>query len=70
MAKTFCSGIPRMKLQVETCCEMHDKAYSRSGMSRKQADAELYACIAQERPKFAYVVWLGVRLFGWMFYRA
>lgn len=69
MAKTFCSGIPRMKLQVESCCERHDQAYHGSGMTRKQADDALYYCIAQERPTFAYAVWLGVRLFGWAFYR-
>lgn len=69
MAKTFCTGIPRMKLQVETCCEGHDKAYHGSGLTRKQADDALYACLVQERPKFAYAAWVIVRTFGWMFYK-
>ena len=58
-----------MKLQVETCCERHDKDYAAgSGITRKQADDTLYTCIAIERPNFAYMVWAGVRLFGWLFY--
>lgn len=57
-----------MKLQVENCCEAHDTAYTGT-VTRQQADQQLYDCIAQERPKFAYVVWLGVRTFGWLFYK-
>ena len=70
MAKTFCSGIPRMKLAVESCCEAHDKAYSQgSNVSRRDADMELYACLAHSRPVFARLVYMVVRLFGWLFYK-
>lgn len=70
MAKTFCSGIPRMKLAVESCCEAHDRAYSQgSTVSRREADRQLYACLAPSRPVFARLVYVGVRLFGWLFYK-
>ena len=59
-----------MKLQVETCCEQHDRAYSAGSLAtRADADRALYDCIACERPKFAWVVWAGVRTFGWLFYK-
>lgn len=68
MAKTFCSGIPRMKLQVENCCEAHDRAYGAKTGTRKQADDALYLCLKTERPVFAYMVWLATRAFGWIFW--
>jgi hypothetical protein len=68
MKKTFCSGIPRMKMQVESCCEQHDQAYTH-GTSRLQADQALYQCLKRERPVFACVAYVVVRVFGWLFYK-
>jgi hypothetical protein len=60
-----------MKMQVESCCEAHDKAYHHSGISRQDADLALYQCVRDGgRQKFAYAMWLFVRTFGWMFYRS
>ena len=71
MAKTFCSGIPRMKLAVESCCEAHDRAYTRGATgTRAEADLALYACLrGSGRRVFAWVVWLVVRAFGWVRWR-
>lgn len=71
MARTFCTGIPRMKLAVENCCEQHDKNYGTdSQVSRHDADVLLYQCLLRSgRPVFARVVYLFVRLFGWIFYK-
>jgi hypothetical protein len=70
MANTFCSGIPRMKLAVESCCEAHDRAYTKGSLgTRREADWQLWACLATQRPIFAYAVWVGTRLFGWIFYK-
>lgn len=66
--RTFCTGIPRMKMQVESCCESHDIAYT-VGTSRKAADLALYRCLKRERPLFAGLVYSAVRLFGWIFYK-
>lgn len=68
--KSYCSGIPRMKTQVETCCQAHDKAYGKNGTgTRAEADLALWNCLRPDRPKFGYVVYLAVRLFGWIFWR-
>ena len=55
---------------VESCCEAHDRNYGPdSTMTRWQADRELRRCIAQYRPNVSWIVWVGVRLFGWRFYK-
>lgn len=70
MAKTFCTGLPRMKLAVENCCEAHDYEYSERGtMTRKQADDALYECLKRRNPALAKTAWLAVRMWGWMFFR-
>lgn len=61
-----------MKMAVESCCEAHDKAYGRpgTGLTRPEADIILYNCLYDSgRPKFAALVWIGVRLLGWMFWQ-
>lgn len=70
-ARTFCSGIPRMKMAVESCCEAHDRAYGRTGTgTRAEADLALYCCLAESgRPRFAFVAWLVTRAFGWILWR-
>lgn len=70
MPKTFCTGIPRMKMAVESCCEAHDRAYTRGSTgTRKEADLALYHCLKPTRPIFAWVVYRFVRAFGWLFWR-
>ena len=53
------------------CCKQHDLDYAKgSGVSRKVADLKLKRCIRSGgKPKLAKVVYVGVRLFGWLFYR-
>jgi hypothetical protein len=59
-----------MTVSVETCCEQHDTAYGPDGtLTRAQADAQLYECLACDRPTFAWAAWVMVRLFGWWFWK-
>lgn len=53
------------------CCEQHDIDYGRdSVVSRKEADVHLRASVALTRhPVRAWVMFVGVRLLGWIFYR-
>jgi hypothetical protein len=69
--RTFCSGIPRMKMAVESCCQAHDRQYgSKATMTRAEADRALYECLkASGRPLFARIAWIAVRAFGWMAYQ-
>ena len=65
-----CSWFPRMRMRVEDCCNQHDEQYSKaSTVSRSNADANLLRCIWKQSYFYAVVVYLGVRCFGWMFYK-
>ena len=67
---SFCSFFPRITTAGETCCEQHDKNYSRdSVVTRKEADQILFLCMQVRHPYLAPVMYLGVRLFGWIFYK-
>lgn len=49
------------------CCEAHDEAYRTQTGTRRAADEALAECIAAKgRPLVAFVVYYGVRAFGWM----
>jgi hypothetical protein len=53
------------------CCSMHDIDYDKGGtkQERKKADQYLRDCIkAHGHPYKAYIYYMGVRLFGWMFF--
>jgi hypothetical protein len=55
----------------EWCCDEHDLAYDEGGTSadRRLADKRLRECVAWAGyPRFAWVVWLGARAGGWMFW--
>lgn len=71
MTRRYCTGSPNFNRDTQTCCEKHDADYSRrSGVSRKQADIALLICVAaQGMPWRAVVMFIAVRLFGWMHYR-
>jgi len=65
-----CTGVPDFKLR--KCCEGHDKAYAKGGISkdRYRADLQFLACMIERKSKFvSYVYYFGVRLFGWFFFR-
>jgi hypothetical protein len=53
------------------CCEQHDKDYGReSTISRREADKKLRLCVIEKgHPVRAWVMWVGVRVFGWFFYK-
>lgn len=67
--KTYCTGIPRMKMAVESCCAAHDRAYAERTGTRAEADRALYDCLKSTRPIFAWFVYVTVRVFGWLFWR-
>lgn len=50
------------------CCDEHDVRYT-FGKDRRMADRELRECIKGKRhPALAWLVWIGVRLFGYPFW--
>lgn len=53
------------------CCEQHDLDYSAElGIDRRIADRDLLLCaVAHNRPWRGIVMFIGVRLFGWIFYK-
>lgn len=65
-----CTGVPDFNFR--KCCERHDRDYSHaSSLTRRQADLGLKACISQYTltPIIPTVYYVGVRLFGWIFYK-
>ena len=54
-----------------SCCEQHDKNYAAdTQVTRREADRQLRECVIEKgHPVRAWVMWVGVRLFGWIFYR-
>lgn len=51
-----------------SCCENHDAAYG-VGYDRRKADQDLRDCIKRcGWPITAWIVWLGVRIFGYPFW--
>ncbi len=58
-------------LDIGSCCGAHDQAYAIGGnrRDRRQADRHFRRCILQAgRPLVAQIYYLGVRLFGWLFF--
>jgi len=56
-------------LTFSDCCYEHDIYYVTGAVNRKEADRCLRKCIAAKGfPVLAWIYWLGVRLFGWVFY--
>ena len=63
-----CSGVP--DLNFRACCNQHDFAYRNAVISRREADTALRLCIADQGwVVVPWIYWIGVRLFGWRFYR-
>lgn len=51
------------------CCIQHDEIYRTRSLSRRAADRQLRQCITRHgHPVQAWVIWLAVRLFGWIFW--
>jgi hypothetical protein len=69
--KTYCSVIPRMKHNVENCCEAHDHEYGPAGtISRWQADLRLFKCMFRNgQTVLAFPAWIAVRVFGLLFWK-
>ena len=50
------------------CCHDHNVAYA-ARTDRADADRALRKCVkANGHPVIAWIMWLGVRLFGWIFW--
>ncbi len=68
--KKRCSFVPDHNKEVHTCCELHDTGYSSGSDSRVSLDSKFRQCIISSgHPVLAWVYWIGVRLFGWAFYK-
>lgn len=51
----------------KACCAQHDDLYRSGRTSRAAADRQLRECIKRKgHPVQAWIVWAGVRLFGWV----
>ena len=51
------------------CCAKHDTAYLTKGGSRWDADKELNKCVKKKCKVVAAVMWLGVRVAGWYWWK-
>ncbi len=70
MSKKKCSFVPDHSSGIHNCCDVHDKRYSSGIMKRVTADRKFRECITTtSHPVIAWIYWVGVRLFGWIFYR-
>lgn len=51
------------------CCEMHDKLYyNPKTHSRAWVDRAFRKCIARRNKAMAWIMWFGVRCFGWIWW--
>lgn len=50
------------------CCDIHDGAYLEQ-VSKFQADWDLFICVTNHDPVAAILMFIGVTLFGWIWYR-
>ena len=59
-------------LDLTFACDIHDEHYGNKNVSREEADIQLrenVKSIGGIRAYFtAYLMWIGIRLFGWMKY--
>lgn len=66
--KNYCTAFPDGEEGM--CCKAHDEAYRGGTLDRKEADKALYQCVRDNgEPYKAIVMYVGVRLFGWLFYK-
>lgn len=49
------------------CCDLHDTAYTVGG-SKLDADLDLLACVFPHSPLAAAVMFIGVTIFGWLWW--
>lgn len=67
----YCSFFPDelFGVSLRACCYLHDLAYS-FGTPKLEADLALAQCVAQAGlPAIGGIMFMGVTLFGWLFYR-
>jgi 23S rRNA U2552 (ribose-2'-O)-methylase RlmE/FtsJ len=50
------------------CAVKHDLNYIRQKITRKEADKRLLSCVKERCKVVAYIMYTGVRLFGWYFW--
>ncbi|HII3824517.1 hypothetical protein [Pasteurella multocida] len=69
--KSYCTGWHGAPANINTCCHQHDRDYGIKGkVSRAEADRRLRHClISQGYPIKAWVFWVLVRMFGWIYYK-
>jgi hypothetical protein len=57
-----------LELNWSNCCLNHDIAYQ-FGADRFASDIALYQCVAAQNHIMAAIMFCGLALFGWLFYR-
>jgi len=68
----YCTGARNLGSKTQGCCQQHDLAYSKtSTMPRMHAATDLLLCVAmQDMPWRAIAMFIVVRAFGWIRYKA
>ena len=69
--KDWCSYFPDrvFKVNLSMACYEHDMRYADKSKSRWTADLELFNDVKRKgAPITATLMWIGVRLCGWVFY--
>lgn len=71
MAKYYCTGWKFASNDINNCCHQHDRDYGINGkVTRVEADNRLRNCILKNgHPIKAWLFWVIVRLFGWIFWK-
>lgn len=66
----YCSFINNAGSEINECCREHDFQYSEFGtLTRAEADMDLRQCAGKRHPKRAFIGWVIVRLFGWIYWK-
>jgi hypothetical protein len=74
MTKDYCTSFPDKigEIDISLCCKAHDKAYELQ-LDKPTADVELFNCVADAGGVgillVACLMFFGVSVFGWMFYK-
>ena len=70
--KIGCTCIPNkiFTYNLIDCCKLHDELYTNKNLTRKQSDKKFKLCLQQQTNTIiSTICYLGVRTFGWYFWR-
>ena len=72
LRRDYCYFLDSAKYNRNWGCKAHDNAYGERGggseRDRRRADAALLAHMRAERDPMAWIAWIFIRLYGWVFF--